>query len=1036
MALRLGSSEAKKSFVYQAPLHSGTFRFDRILATGCGCKLEGFRLEELTLGEGTEGELLVRLSPGKFVSGGVVVEILSSLNIHIPRHWEFESSIPGISIYGYTESPFQNANDVFVSYSWEKSIKKNGALLGQVYFDYDGTDGLLDDKDHRSNRNHPTWLPAPEAMMSKISKPDEEFTVATMALPVGWTNGSGKTTSEDITITPPTANVSITMGYEVNSTIPLDSSHHMVFASGRLLVEGLDYFLDSPGRAIVWSKSYSNQVQPYVTGSWGITHQEASSGSFDVFATKSMSFRHDVPFSPESGSELKIPENDARYAKTTDVILFGNGYILSPDQYSWDKDRGTLVIKKKNGGYLDNSGTEINFVSVIGLSGTVGVDSVFDGSPKKLYTDMSEHVSFSSTRYAAVGSQNSLQVWVDGRLTYADHGLAASDFDMVSAGMTGSNIQQYYCMAVGPDKFEVSADPMLAVRSSESSVYSSYSIDAMSQVTASSVVAARFSTANVGFEYRPLVIKPFSIRQIDEFENGVDVAIYNTYSPGFAADTWPSHSSPRHFSGATTGSEFFNASGFNDNYFVTYDSFMGMHPAKEGDHIYPGYDGQDRYPDKYRSVFTTMDLSIDLLSDVPRRFGESIVSGTSLAQDEQDPEAGLNAAPRGNVKLTDDYGLYRNLVSGDSFFSDLNPVMSYASLESAMYKWLDTFGSYYEKANGDKEYARHLGIEYLADGSISSSFASFLSSNTQLRLGIAPTDSLVSVIESVAAFRSNSPRSYGWGMGYMWGNIMFDLENGVFHGSNKLSKLRYPAGTLGQYIVDKPVWENEYDHDKPSYNKPHWWKSDTRRQPFERGTYVGNIGFVNPRYISTGSFNELIVNRTYKSSQWSPPSSHQSADPDTGVIVNSQHGDGGYPLKGGKNWNSPRGTYTHKKGSVNNFFCNVSPVRHVRGAVPTTWAEQQNDPFHKTDWYIDWCREYDIDGTNGEEKLKGVPKLSYWLEDIEINGTQTFCLRTYIAYGCFVEPVSFFVIGDTRFSRPNYAGHSLPNSSENYFIID
>lgn len=1037
MALQLGPGEAKKSFLYRAPLHAGTFHFDRVIATGQGCKLEGFNLVSMTLGTGIEGELLVRLSPGKFVSKGIVVDVSSETDIHIPRFWETESSVHGLAIYAYTDSPFQNAEDVYIGFTWVNSLQSRHALLGQVYFDYDGDDSLLDNLSHRTNKDYPTWLPAPDAMMSRVSKPDEEFTVATMALPVSWQSGTAKSGEADIAITPPVANVSVTMGYEVNSTIPLTSDYHMLFASGRLLVEGLDYFIDSPGRAIVWSTDYSGQVQPYVTGSWGISSYDVISGSFDVFATKGMSFRYDSPFDGNAGSEVKIPSNMNRDSLTGEIMVFTNGFILSPDRYDWNKKTGALVIKKKNGGYItDNSNSDaISFISVVGFTNNLGVDSVINQDPFTLYVDKTEYVSYSSTKYAAVGSQNSLQVWENGRLCFADHGLASSDIDMVSAGMTGSNLRQNYCLSIGPDKFEISADPMLAIRSTESSAHSSYFVSSPAKVYSGVVVASRFSTANVGFEYRPLVIKPFSFRGLDEFDNaaGSDVAIYNTYSPAFAASTWPSWSSPRHFDGATTASEFFGGTGFNGNYFVTYDSFMGFHTPEDGDHIYPGYDGQARWPDKYRSDFVTFEVSVDLLSDVPHKFGRSVLAGKTLTQDNDNPDSGYNTPPKGRVKLTDDYGLYRKLVTEDEFFSDLNPIESYAALESVMYKWLDTFGAYYEKSNGDKIYERSLGLQYDADGAISSAFAKFLSSNTQLILGVEPPNTLVDVIESVAAIKASRPRTYGWGMGYMWGNKVFNLEDGTFH-NNNLSKYRYPGGPYKRYkLVVK-----EYRHGRYAVNDPHFGTSSGSaiqggtRYPFNSGTYFGNVGYLNPKYVTTGSFNELLENRTYNSTVWNAGG---SADTSTGLITNESHGDGGYPRGDHKNWNSARGTYTDKKGSVNNFFCNVSPLRNVRGAVPHTYSSK-GGLFHNKDYYVDWSKHYSQDGTNGSENLKGVPKVSYWLENINISGYDKFSLRTYVAYGCSVEPISFFVMGDTRYFKPNYAGHSTSISDENYFVID
>lgn len=1046
MKVKLSPAQVEKSYVYRGPLHVTTFGEDKKTALGQGYKLSGFDLEKINLGSISPKQIYLKLSPGEFSSNGIAVKVNSPIEIYIPPFLRGSTSPRGVAVYAYTLSSI-NTEDTYIEYGFPDQIRPHHALLGFLFYPAPGTSDALKNEDARTDDDFPMWMPVQGGKLSNLANPGSSFQASSEMTFVDWT-GSAVSSAANVTLTHSGALDSVTIGYELNSSIPI-GVNSLLFASGKLMVEGADYHLDGPGRAIVWSKDYSGNLQPYFTGSWGVEAIDISSGSFDTIHSDDITFRIDQPFDGMADSIISIPDNANRTAReSSGILVFGNGFLLGPDRYKWEKDKGYIRVNKSNSIYgTDESvSVAIEYVSVVGFRNMAGVDLVtYESSPKAYAPGNASYQTYSRTVNVSTGDANSLQVWVDGRLCFADHIGANSDTDAFARGLTGSNTIQKYVSMYGVDSFELGVQPFGVMRSSDSLQRLGQPENAaFTTLYAKRVVAARFNTAKSHSEYYPLIIRPDSFDALDEASNpnlaGITDSIFNFVggAPTYPGSYWGSLSSPRHWDVISNDSEFYDSSGFNQNYFLTIDSFMGYHKTQSSDHIYPGYNSYDpRMPDKRRSVFGVMRMSIDLLSDIPEGTGTSIEAADELVQDSTGILPGAQIRGNRGAKLTDDYGLYRTTPDVDGLFSDENPIVTYAGLDAFLSRWMDSFGAILENSGGSKEYLREMGIDYETllgelTGNIQSAFGGLLRDNgaALANSGIETSDTLVEVMEKLMDIESSQRQAFGWGFGYMWTNRFFDMESGTFHHIS-YNKNRYPSG---------PFWNKSGQRFYEFRLDPGEWKYNQKRTvpglwsewgPFKHGMYLGHIDFLRPDEIVDGPLFDLTASITFQSSYWGgtgTPNSH--ADP-KGLIVMPEDGNNGLPLKGGNNnWDNVEGVYGSNKSAVHNYMCNLGPIRRIYGSKPETETYDRNSIFHNTDHYINWCKLRDDDGISNEAAAKLAHNFTYITPEGQTR--DKFGFRILGNYKCWEEPVSFFLFGPTRHRKPKYLSG---NSSENYFVI-
>jgi len=1029
-----------------------------------------------------------------------------------------------------------NTVDVTTTTTWTKyrvpiaaiAAVENGVILAY----YKTATGFIDianvrvyplelENDSGFNFKGLKWLPAPSGSFKSFITPERDASVFSDMHPLGITNSGFNYTSSLQTWTGSSVyintetdtviNEGITIGNEMFFSAPLDmgGQPQMVFVNGKLMRPGLDMHIAWIDRAVIW-KTGSDIVQPYFTGSHGITDNDFITGSIDVISSNNIKFIRDYYIYQTGSSVIEISDSDRGFIDSdSSLLVFSDGFMLNKDRYNIDKNRTflsihpTLYNKSGVGGLdagqlLDSSTSASSAVLKITVA---CVNNLYANEviAKGVVWHQTSSRSYVSSPVATYGKNNSWQVWSDGRLSYPDHTSKNTISDAVEK--FDGRTDQLYSVKTGSDKFEFASYPMNVQRDSQLGLEIEGGLPVSLATTASrNINLIVFESAASSPENRVKVKLPHSFEELEEASvnanKSISEAIYRVGVPTFGSGVWQGAGAnpptPRHYDTISDGTEFSDTGKiFNGNYFLTINSLMGFKTLDTGDYVYVGYEdipSDQNHPHKALSVFGVLQLTVDLMSDVPLRSGKSIVESRSIMQVDQAIETLFKKEAldsTGASFLNPVTGRPTLTVSNNIYFGPNNPIMTYANLASMAALWGDALGLYTTDEDGIRHTMLDAGIERNAnDGSVSSGFGALLSPQTRGLLNVSTTDSVVIVMEKFLGYRQEIKANFGYGSGMMWGTCAFNMEDGEML-FKPMTNERYPRLGIPPYterggIVGSGGVYREYHDDfvtqrtNYSENGPHWsrksastldegwckvpssglpsvsdilsrnrndarysnntsyawyrFNQQDRSSPFDYGWYGGHVGYAKPSK-DLKEDKETYKVHTYLSDPWTTP--YAQANPSTGFIDFSYLGDNGLPKTPGyNNFKSGSGMYMHNKGVRNNIICWMSPMRELRGSFMTTWREDHGSTWHTTDYYYHWG------DTNAEsDTAEAHPKC---IEYFDIYDGGKLSVRPYVNYSHYVEPVFFFLIGPTRGFLPRFAGHvegASGQRTDNFYTV-
>jgi hypothetical protein len=722
---------------------------------------------------------------------------------------------------------------------------------------------------------------------------------------------------------------------------------------------------------------------PYFSSSNGIESTELTSGSFSSLYSENIQWRYEVAFNGEANPTIELPANyhEGMKAGLTDYLVFTNGFLLPPTRYDVDTNTGTFTLKPRvefeadvdgnvrswwiteeayyNGGFgkatsintLDQEQV-ISHVSIVGVTDLTGIDVINAGveAPKhQSHGTMNNTVedirgSYSNTKYLGYQDSNDMQVWVNGRLSYPEHSWAnvsTASFTMYDVDFATSESRQAFVSEPAVDKIKVSPTPANIIDTPLGDYYEQTLEHDIEEFN--SLVSVRFASSGKQKETINITRKAYSFEELTDPPAAVGRAIFNyPYhgSPLLEEDTYAGNkdqtgnsSDPRHFNPNGLPPQEFVASNmaFNQNYFVTIDSLMGFTSDPtytDFGYIMPGYDEESgRWPQKNKSLFATME--VHLMSDVPMNVGKAFMQAKEMHPDGligTDPTASPPKGPTNKTIKSSTTGRYTDKVDVETFFSDLNPISDMASIDSFLNKFAETFGFYLDRGDGTREIFRDAGVQYSEDGfnEIIKSFGGQVNANAKKLFNLTDTDSITQVMTKM--YDVDIARAgYGWGLGYMWSNSFFNMEDGIVE-PYEWSKSRILNDPLGQGTSPRDevggkrffygdyggygtpdrgslgIWNRERI---PTYNSAAYRSTnyhETRYKDFpygnveggyDAGFYTGHKGFLRPDEYSDRDQQEN------KSNIWSGTAFSQ-ADA-SGIILDpaGDHTNKCYPHKGG-----------------------------------------------------------------------------------------------------------------------------------------
>jgi hypothetical protein len=795
--MKIDKTLISKSIAYGSRYTSTTFNENHKALFGKNFVVSGFSL--LALEEDSFGALLLRIGPGIFCSNGIFVRITADTELN----YRVTPTSPKL-IVGHTSN---NKEDTPVSIDLidPMSVTEEMAIIGYYTPPFKFTEGVSTGvyKDTRK----PFYKPASHTAIDEIAS---DVT-------------SGLRTESNMAFKAyenPTLLSGGASGYrlEVSSISLISGSPNLlVFYQGELLEENTHFFIESPGSLII-----RGGISLCTVSDGARTFEESYTQSFidilyseDFYATQKISFNYNEGVSEPKFMFDRRVASQVQEGKLQPIVFArssAGGYtLLSADRVevasmgTIESVKDAIQIKaRENWGHVqsgfvtDNYNgqaiTDLFIVFVRGLSNNELLVRVMDDPTTTLTeTDYdallpivdghSKHAelpySYMATTTPYKVESGELQVFVDGKLAPSDH-FIANRLDMLSTTTPILNEEggQRYVYDKNSSAIEIGTNPIVQAREFA---------HAHETIPFRSINALNFRPSYMLPRTKEFLYGSRTFAGLDDAVSkpGIAEALFNV-------------DEERYFDDAASTFEFADVAGtaFNGNYFVTYESLAGI-------------GGISTNADA--SLFSTLTMSVSMFYDVPLGVGASLENANKLNYYTGSPteeggwyHEGKLAKDANGGYLTNSYGVYTANIDKDEYFSENNPIVTYAALDAYLQPWMDCFG-FYEAPEAPRVHKRDANVTYDDEGTIVKSFSDMLTGN------VTPGESLIQVVNRISDGVASAHQPIGTAHGYAFGGSFVNLTLGAVQ--------RSPGHPLSHF---------------PSVPE------------FEQGVYFGNTGFADP----------------------------------------------------------------------------------------------------------------------------------------------------------------------------------------------
>jgi len=370
--LKVDSSKVTKTVKWGAPYTAATLNSIVTKAFGHGFVLSGFELlKRVTTGSA----YTLQLSPGSFVSNGVIVEITESQTIAFTS----EPSSP-LAIIAFTENekdPEDALNNsdsgVYLQIVAIRDVYPGHAVIGTIIpatSDYKTND-------YAANEIEARYMPAPHHRIDELVNDLK-----------GGISGFDTLSPSRGQLTEVYDDNNITVGHRAElkySPANIELENMLAFANGVYQAPGTGYAYESGGTYV----QKNTQDFPLFQGSIA---EDSASASYLV--SPDIVFQKTAGFSAAGSTEVAIPpswKDEVAYGRVS-VIVFANGLIMDPDYYEYSANRHKIIIKApydqvaeesdplaNTDIMVDEEETPIASVTLVGVRGLVSISKVAQG---------------------------------------------------------------------------------------------------------------------------------------------------------------------------------------------------------------------------------------------------------------------------------------------------------------------------------------------------------------------------------------------------------------------------------------------------------------------------------------------------------------------------------------------------------------------------------------------------------------------------------------------------------------------------------
>jgi hypothetical protein len=782
-----------KSIAYGERYTSETFNKQHSALFGECFVVSGFALTDLS----SDGNFSISLGPGVFSSRGILVQITSETTLTLAE----APTTPKLLV----ASTEDNSPDTPVSIDIlsPNDVTENMTTLGYytppLNFEDIATGAFGGVRSHFYRPASHHALNELAADMSTGMKTESHLGTVVQASLVG-------------------------ADYRVESSgIPLASEdpNLLVFFRGCLLEEDTHYYIESPGTLLI-----RGGVTLVRENGVDLTFDANYAHAFvDLVYSSDFLFRQKYTYSTPTGDYmLGIPQAFLdQYAKGTfEAIVFANASstvgstLLGSDRCTpstQNNSRDSVTVAPRAGFTVTQDGfvTEelspqaIAEFTVIGVRGMGGASTLVreDGSttPQLPIVDgnrghLTLAANYVETRIPYKVESGELQVFVDGRLCPCDH------FKVNNIASTTPNLN-----SVGGARYSSDKNSSAIELGTQPIHYSREQGNAHTPLDFAVVDSLNFRPSYLAPRTRDLTYGSDTFGGLTEAIStpGIPEALFNLAGNRYFDDY------------GSNQFEFADSTGlaFNGNYFVTYQSLAGI------DTDTGLVDGPI---DVSASLFTSLAMSVTMFSDVPLGVGLSMEAAHQLnhaADDGANPagwffedETTIRKVPTaadGSALINSATGLYDIQVDPDNFFSENNPIVTYAALDAYLQPWMDSFG-FYDTATAPRAHKRNAGVVYDSSGEITSSFSDLLNNNVVL-----PGKSLVQTLDIIASKVAGEKVPIATAHGHAYGGRVINLTKGTVG-----PKVDGSSGNVAPGLI---------------------FPTDVG---FNHGSYYGNLGFESP----------------------------------------------------------------------------------------------------------------------------------------------------------------------------------------------
>ena len=753
----IDNSLITKSIAYGGRYTSETFNSHHKALYGNNFVVSGFALIDIVETSGLD----IKLGPGVFCTSGIVVQIISDTTIHVGE----VPNTPKLLV----ASTEDNAKDSPVSLDLLSPADVTEKMTIVGYY----TPPLV----LSESINTGAYGDARKAFY----RPAAHNSLTEMASDVS----SGLKT-ESILGTDINAGIQAGVNFRVHSkTIPLASEdpNLLVFYRGCLLEEATHYTIESPGTLLLKAG-----VTLVTENGVNMTFEQSYTNAFvDLIYAPDFLYRYTYAFvTPETPGEdykISIPQQfSEEFSKGVfEVLVFVNtafdtgSTLLGSDRYvpvisnSYSTSRDSIKILPRldslniNSGYVTEEITPraITSFTVIGVRGLNGGTILAREDEDQLLPIVdgngahpgSTTKHFLETRIPYKVEAGDMQVFVDGKLSPCDHFTvnlmhpdAAPDLSDI-AGQRYVSDKNSSSIEIGTIPIKYAAEHSLAHNGNQE-----FRV----------VDSINFRPNYLSPKTRDLTYGSSTFSGLKEAKDtpGITEALFNSL-PG------------RHYDTYTSTFEFAGAQGaaFNGNYFVTYESLAGI---------------WDQSTSASTSLFETLTMSVSMFYDVPLGVGLSLEAAHQLnfAAASGGNDAGWfyedSTTPRreagdvDNVSMVDPTsGLYNLQIDSDRYFSENNPIVTYAALDAHLQPWMDSFG-FHEGKQAPRTYLRNAGVTYDSEGNTLTNFSDLMDAGS-----VTPNRSLVDVINDISGTIAANKIPIATAHGYAYGGRIINLTKGL-----------------------------------------------------------------------------------------------------------------------------------------------------------------------------------------------------------------------------------------------------------------